>query len=67
MHACKGPPPPCFLPSYLASARHLQAIHRSGNLDALHLAVLAALIPDVLHDLLVLLVIQQLFWGHHVH
>lgn len=54
-------------PSYLASARHLQAIHRSGDLNALDLAILAALVPDVLHNLLVFLVIQQLLWGHHVH
>lgn len=55
------------LASYLASAGHLQAVHRSGDLDALDLAVLAALVPDVLHNLLVLLVIQQLLRGHHVH
>lgn len=52
---------------YLSGAGHLQAVHWSGDLDALHLAVLAALVSDVLHDLLVLFVVQELFGGHHVH
>lgn len=53
--------------SYLAGSRHFQAIHRSRYLNAFNLAVLAALIPDVLHNLLILFIIQQLFRGHHVH
>lgn len=52
---------------YLASPGHLKAIDRPWNLDALHLAVFAALIPDVLYDLLVFLVIQELVRRHHVH
>ena len=52
---------------YLAGAGHLQAVHRSGDLDALDLAVLAALVLDVLYDLLILVIIQQLLGGHHVH
>ncbi|TNN81086.1 hypothetical protein EYF80_008742 [Liparis tanakae] len=53
--------------SYLASPRHLQAVHRSRYLDALDLAVLAALVLDILYNLLIFFVIQQLFWCHHVH
>lgn len=52
---------------YLSSAGHLQAVHWSGDLDALHLAVLAALVSDVLHYLLVLFVVQEFLWCHHVH
>lgn len=53
--------------AHLAGPRHLQAVHGSRYLDALDLAVLAAFVPDVLHDLLILFIIQQLLWGHHVH
>lgn len=60
-----------FLPGcsswYLSGAGHLQAVHWAGDLDTLHLAVLAALVSDVLHYLLVLFVVQELFWCHHVH
>lgn len=52
---------------YLASTRHLEAVYRPRDLDTLHLAVFAALVPDVFYDLLVFLVIQQLLGGHHVH
>lgn len=53
--------------SYLASSRDFQTVHRSGYLNALNLAVLAALVPDILHNLLVFFIIQQLLGGHHVH
>lgn len=53
--------------SNLSSARNIQAVHRAWNLDALDLAVFRALVSDVFHDLLILVIIQQLLWSHHVH
>lgn len=56
-----------FGKAYLASSWDLKAINRPGNLNALDLAVFGALVLDILHYLLVLLIIQELLWGHHVH
>lgn len=53
--------------SNLSSARNFQAVYRAWNLDAFDLTVFRALVSDVFHDLLILFIIQQLLWGHHVH
>ena len=55
------------IPVYLASAGHFHSVHRPWDLDALHLAIFAALLLHVLHDLLILVVIHQLLRHHHVH
>lgn len=50
----------------LATARHLNTINRSRDLDGAHGAVLAALLTDVLQDLLIVVIVQQLFRHDHV-
>lgn len=54
------------LSAHLSTAGNLHAVDRSGDLDGAHAAVLAALFPDVLQDLLVVLVVHQLLRHHHV-
>lgn len=54
------------LSAHLSTAGNLHAVDGSGNLDGAHAAVLAALFPDVLQDLLVVLVVHQLLRHHHV-
>ena len=44
----------------LAAAGDLHPRDGAGDLEAAHLAILAALLPDVLQDVLVLLLIGQL-------
>lgn len=56
-----------FGKAYLAGSRDIKAINRPRNLYALDLAIFGALLLDVLHYLLVLLVVQELLWSHHVH
>lgn len=53
--------------THLSTARHLDTIHGPGDLNGLDQPILAALVPHVLHDLLVLLIIQQLLGQHHIH
>jgi len=50
----------------LAAAGDLHPGHGAGNLQAAHLPVLPALLPDVLQDVLVLLLVSQLLRNHHV-
>jgi len=50
----------------LAAAGYLHPGHGAGNLQAAHLPVLPALLPDVLQDVLVLLLVSQLLRHHHV-
>ena len=50
----------------LAAAGDLDTWHRAGDLQAANLPVLAALLPDVLQDVLVLLLVGQLLRHHHV-
>lgn len=57
----------CWGGCYLSTAGHLHTIHGPRDLDGLDQPVLAALIPHVLHNLLILLIIQQLLRQHHVH
>lgn len=52
--------------THLPAAGHLHAVHGPGDLDGAHAAVLAALLADVLQDLLVVLVVHQLLGHHHV-
>ena len=50
----------------LAAAGHLHPGHGTGYLDRPDLAVLGALLADVLQDVLVLLLVYQLIGGYHV-
>ena len=50
----------------LADAGHVHAGQRAGDLEAADLAVLGALLADVLEDVLVLLLVPQLLLRHHV-
>ena len=50
----------------LADAGHVHAGQRTGDLEAADLAVLGALLADVLEDVLVLLLVPQLLLRHHV-
>ena len=50
----------------LADAGHVHAGQRAGDLEAADLAVLGALLADVLEDVLVLLLVPQLILRHHV-
>lgn len=51
---------------HLSTAGDFHAVDRSGDLDGADAAVLAALLADVLQDLLVVLVVHQLLGHHHV-
>lgn len=52
--------------AHLPTAGHFDAIDGSGDLNGADAAVLAALLSDVLQDLLVVLVVHQLLGHHHV-
>lgn len=52
--------------THLPAAGHLHAVHGPRDLDGAHAAVLAALLADVLQDLLVVVVVHQLLGHHHV-
>lgn len=55
------------LHTYLSTARYLDSIHWPGDLNGLDQPIFTALVTHILHNLLVLLVIQQLLRQHHVH
>lgn len=52
--------------THLPAAGHLHAVHGPRDLHGAHAAVLAALLADVLQDLLVVVVVHQLLGHHHV-
>ena len=54
------------LDKHLAEAGHLDARHRPRNLNAAHLAEPAALLTNVLKNVLVLLVVGELLGNDHV-
>ena len=51
---------------YLPDSRNIYTRQRSGYLEGSDLPILGALLPDVLQNILVLLLVPQLLLRHHV-
>lgn len=52
--------------THLPAAGDLHAVDGPRDLDGAHAAILAALLADVLQDLLIVLIVHKLLGHHHV-